>query len=450
MTSKKELDKAMAGLRSGQQNRVVQEEMVNVDDIKVDGKNPNSMTKYQFEALKRKIQSEGFTSPIIVNLDLMIADGEHRWRAAKDLGFTQVPVKRLDITEGERLMLRQTYNKLHGTHDKKLDEEDYKIIYKAGLWEDFQKYLPGVKAYEDLIRKSLARNKDPDSFNVEKAAAKPKYDVKHGDVYALGKHRLMCGDSTTADVATLMNDRKAHLVITDPPYRVSYVGTNNPNGREWEMIENDDLRGEGLYKFLLASFNMAREHTITNPAVYCFYASINHSEFETALNEAGFKVKQILIWEKGHILGRSDYHWCHEPVMYCRKEAENSKWYGDRTSTTVMKMELPDFKNMKKEELMEIIERLIEGGDVIHIRKDNAQSYIHPTQKPIAVPVHFIRNSSDIGDNVLDLFGGSGFTLIACEQTSRNAYIMELDPKYVSAIIQRWEDFTGRKAEKIE
>jgi len=448
--SKEELDKSMKELQEKKnKNKIVKETVVSIDDLKTDGNNPNHMTKYQFEALKKKIMKEGFTTPVIVDQDLMIADGEHRWKAAKELGYNTIPVKKLRLTTGERLMLRQTYNKLHGTHDKGLDEEEYKLIYKAGLWEEFQNYLPDVGEYEKLLQRSLAKNKDPDAFNVEKAAKKPKYTLNQGDVYTLGKHRLMCGDSTTKDVLTLMNEFKAQCVFTDPPYGVSYTGASKPDAKEWAMVENDELRADQLKTFLFDSFTMMHQATISNPAIYCCFATINHIEFETALATAGFTVKQELIWDKGHVLGRSDYHWVHEPILYCRKD-ENCTWYGDRTHKTILNRNIQDFATMKKEELLEILQKIIENSDVVRIKRDNGADYVHPTQKPVDLPKIFIRNSSEIGGNVLDLFGWSGSTLIACEQTGRRCYTMELDPKYCSAIIERWEDFTGQKAKKEE
>ena len=234
-----------------------------------------------------------------------------------------------------------------------------------------------------------------------------------GVIYQLGKHRLMCGDSTKAeDVARLMAGKKADLVFTDPPYGVSYRGVNNPGGRLWEVIENDDLRGEKLSEFLLAAFKNLKASLREKRAFYIWYASSNHLQFEHAIIDAGLKSKQVLFWNKGMILGHSDYHWAAEPCFYGCHEGENCEWFGDRCQTTVW-----------------------------DIKRDNTREYVHPTQKPTALAIKAIFNSSKAGETVLDLFGGSGSTLIACEQTNRVNCTMEFDPKYVDVIRRRWAEF---------
>ena len=234
-----------------------------------------------------------------------------------------------------------------------------------------------------------------------------------GVIYQLGKHRLMCGDSTrAADVARLMSGGEADLVFTDPPYGVSYRGVNNPGGRLWEVIENDDLRGEKLSEFLLAAFKNLKASLREKRAFYIWYASSNHLQFEHAIIDAGLKSKQVLFWNKGMILGHSDYHWAAEPCFYGCHEGENCEWFGDRCQTTVW-----------------------------DIKRDNTREYVHPTQKPTALAIKAIFNSSKAGETVLDLFGGSGSTLIACEQTNRVNCTMEFDPKYVDVIRRRWAEF---------
>ena len=271
-----------------------------------------------------------------------------------------------------------------------------------------------------------------------------------GDVYMLGDHRLMCGDSTKPeDVEKLMAGDIADMVFTDPPYGVSYVGTNNPNGKEWQMIANDDLRGDSLFQFLAHAFKNLADNLKSDGAFYVWFASSNHIEFETALKMAGLRVKQELIWDKGMVLGHSDYHWAYEPCLYGTHKDKNCTWYGDRTQKTFLAMNRTEIRDLKKEELIDILLRLHEGRSCWRISRDNTTEYIHPTQKPIALAGRGIKNSSCAGQIVLDLFGGSGSTMMACEQLGRKARIMEYDPKYCDKIITRWERYTGMKAEKL-
>ena len=271
-----------------------------------------------------------------------------------------------------------------------------------------------------------------------------------GDVYMLGDHRLMCGDSTKPeDVEKLMAGDIADMVFTDPPYGVSYVGTNNLNGKEWQMIANDDLRGDSLFQFLAHAFKNLADNLKSDGAFYVWFASCNHIEFETALKMAGLRVKQELIWDKGMVLGHSDYHWTYEPCLYGTHKDKNCTWYGDRTQKTFLAMNRTEIRDLKKEELIDILLRLHEGRSCWRISRDNTTEYIHPTQKPIALAGRGIKNSSCAGQIVLDLFGGSGSTMMACEQLGRKARIMEFDPKYCDKIITRWERYTGMKAEKL-
>lgn len=271
-----------------------------------------------------------------------------------------------------------------------------------------------------------------------------------GDVYMLGDHRLMCGDSTKPeDVEKLMMGDVADMVFTDPPYGVSYVVTNNPNGKEWQMIANDDLRGDSLFQFLAHAFKNLADNLKSDGAFYVWFASSNHIEFETALKMAGLRVKQELIWDKGMVLGHSDYHWAYEPCLYGTHKDKNCTWYGDRTQKTFLAMNRTEIRDLKKEELIDILLRLHEGRSCWRISRDNTTEYIHPTQKPIALAGRGIKNSSCAGQIVLDLFGGSGSTMMACEQLGRKARIMEFSPKYCDKIITRWERYTGMKAEKL-
>lgn len=268
--------------------------------------------------------------------------------------------------------------------------------------------------------------------------------VQPGDIYELGGHRLYCGDSTTDLSKLFKKGEKARMVFTDPPYGVSYKGTNNPNGKEWAVIKGDDLRGDALYQMLLGAFKNIEKHTVPAPAVYICYASNNHIQFETAITEAKLRVRQQLIWAKHMVLGHSDYHWAHEPILYCSKEKSAEVWNSDRARTTqLVKMKtLEELDKMKKEEMLETLKEIWNASTVLAIKKDPANEYIHPTQKPVALPEMCIRNSSYPEDIVFEPFCGSGSTLIACEKAGRICRACELDPQYVQQIIKRFHKYT--------
>lgn len=273
---------------------------------------------------------------------------------------------------------------------------------------------------------------------------------KLGDLWELGQHRLMCGDSTDPEmVKRLMGGETADMVFTDPPYGVSYVGVNNPNGKEWKMIKNDDLRDDALYQFLLKAFLNIAKTLKEDGAFYIWFASINHIQFETALNNAGLRVKQELIWDKGMVLGHSDYHWAYEPCLYGTHIGKNSKWYGDRKQKTLLALNRNEIKKLKKEQMEDILTNIWEGRTCWRINRDNVMDYVHPTQKPIELAGRGMKNSSAAGQIVLDLFGGSGSTLMAAEQLNRKCMVMEFDPHYCDVIIARWEKFTGKEAVKL-
>ena len=239
---------------------------------------------------------------------------------------------------------------------------------------------------------------------------------KKGDIYILGNHRLMCGDSTNKDdVRKLMNGNQCDMIFTDPPYNVNYEGGTGMK------IQNDNMLDATFYDFLFSAFDNMFENTKRGGAIYVCHSDTEGLNFRNAFKNAGYKLAECLIWVKSAlVMGRQDYHWRHEPILYGWKEGAAHYFIDDRTQDTVW-----EFKKPKKNAL-------------------------HPTMKPLELCAKAIYNSSRSGDIILDLFGGSGSTLIACEQLNRNCYMMELDEKYVDVIIDRWEKFTGRKAVKVE
>lgn len=277
----------------------------------------------------------------------------------------------------------------------------------------------------------------------------PKYEIKTGDLWKLGNHRLICGDSTKEEtyIRLIPKDKDIHMVFTDPPSGVSYSGTNNPNGRDWKVIEGDELRGDELYSLIKDVFVQINQHLVKNGAIYVFHASANQIIFEKALNEAGFQVKQQLIWHKHHILGHSHYHWCHEPLFYASRINENPNFYGTRSNKTTLNKINPD--EMDIDELRNFVKRIKKQSTIWEIKKDSTKDYIHPTQKPVKLAQRAIVNSSRMEDGVLDPFAGSGSTLMACEEKNRGCYAIEIDPVFCSHIIERWENLTCKKGVKL-
>ncbi|NCB28128.1 MAG: site-specific DNA-methyltransferase, partial [Bacteroidia bacterium] len=286
-----------------------------------------------------------------------------------------------------------------------------------------------------------------------------------GDVWLLGRHRLMCGDSTLIDdVNRLMYEKKADMVFTDPPYNVNYEGKTKSRLK----IENDKMGNDAFYHFLYDAFVNMFSVTVDGGGIYICHADSEGLNFRSAMIDAGWLLKQCVIWAKNSmVMGRQDYQWKHEPILYGWKPGAGHKWYGGRKKTTVI--EDCACLVIQEEGKNEVLLTISEGVRSLTIRVpsyeivwdgDDSMTTIwriekplrngeHPTMKPVAIPSRAIQNSSKIGDIVLDLFGGSGSTLIACEQLNRTCYMMELDPKYCDVIIKRWEDFTGQKA-KLE
>ena len=386
-----------------------------VDEIIPYEKNPR-INDAAVDAVAQSIKEFGFRVPIVLDKNNVIITGHTRLRSAKSIGLTEVPciiaenltpeqVQAYRIADNKTGEIAEWNYDLLPIELRDLQEKDFDLSLLGFDTDELDRLLNGSSEENVVAEGETDADAVPDI--PEDPVSQP------GVIYQLGKHRLMCGDSTRAeDVARLMNSGKADLVFTDPPYGVSYRGVNNPGGRLWEVIENDDLRGEKLSEFLLAAFKNLKASLREKRAFYIWYASSNHLQFEHAIIDAGLKSKQVLFWNKGMILGHSDYHWAAEPCFYGCHEGENCEWFGDRCQTTVW-----------------------------DIKRDNTREYVHPTQKPTALAIKAIFNSSKAGETVLDLFGGSGSTLIACEQTNRVNCTMEFDPKYVDVIRRRWAEF---------
>ena len=374
-----------------------------ISEIKPYEKNPrknDDAVKYVAES----IQQFGFKVPIVIDTNGVIIAGHTRYKASKKLGLEEVPcIIADDLTEEQIKAYRLADNKV-------AEKSEWDIDLLSGELEDILDIDMSDFGFDLSIDEEEAEVVE-DNFEAE-LPEEPK--AKLGDIYQLGRHRLMCGDSTSVDdVEKLMNGIKADLLITDPPYNVDYEGGT----KEKLKIANDKMGNDDFHKFLYDVFVNAYTFMKDGASFYVWYASREVSNFQNSITESGLSVKQELIWNKNSlVIGRQDYQWKHEPCLYGWKETASHNWYGDRKQTTIL-----DFDRPTKSEL-------------------------HPTMKPIPLFDYQIKNSSKKDDIVLDLFGGSGTSIIACEQNGRNCYTMEFDPRYIDVIIARWEQFTGQKA----
>lgn len=268
-----------------------------------------------------------------------------------------------------------------------------------------------------------------------------------GEIWKLGRHRIMCGDATNPEhIKKLMDGQQADVVFTDPPYNVNYKGHGKKTSNG---IANDNMADSAFGKFLEKVFKNYVEAVKAGAGLYVFHSSSSQAQFEYAIEKAGMEVKNQLIWNKpAAALGWGDYRWKHEPFFYCAVKGKKVQFYGDRKHSTVWDFQKTDAQLFAWAQKMKRAEE--QGKTTVwSMARDKVGEYVHPTQKPVELIVYALRNSSKSGDLVLDFFMGSGSTLIAAEKSERSCFGLELDPKYVDVIIKRWEDYTGEKAEKI-
>ncbi len=382
------------------------------------------------EHVAASIREFGFKVPIIVDRENVIITGHTRLLAAKFLGLSEVPViVAEDLTEEKVKAFRLADNKV--SEFSEWDEELLKLELE-GLTMDME-----VFGFTDAADMEMESEPEDDNFDVEEALqAEPV--TKPGDIYVLGNHRLMCGDSTSsADVKALCDGAEVDLMVTDPPYNVDYEGTAG-------KIMNDSMADAEFRKFLKSAFKIADSVLKPGGAFYIWHADLEGYNFRGACKDVGWKVRQAIIWNKNAlVLGRQDYQWKHEPCLYGWKEGAGHHFIDKRNLTTVIADADPD--GMNREELIKLIQDLQKYSTVINENKPS-RSELHPTMKPIPLMARNVLNSSRKGEAVLDLFGGSGSVLMACEQLSRRCFTMELDPKFCDVIVARWESYTGRKA----
>ena len=396
--------------------------------------NPEQVTK-----IARSIAEFGWTQPIVADKNLVVIIGHGRLMAALQLGEKQVPVIiRDDLTEEQTNALRLLDNKLNESdYDPELLRESLELVDLKDWDFDW-----GITLPED---EPVLADAEDDDYEIEV----PETPVTQpGQIYQLGKHRLMCGDSTAlADVETLVAGAQIDMLLTDPPYGIAYQGKT----KDGLTIENDDLHGADFLDFLTKAFASASSVLKPGGAFYIWYADSGDMINRQAAAAVGWEIRQGLIWVKSQlILGRSDYQWQHEPCLYGWKDGAAHYFTDARTESTVISdIEQLKLNSLKRDELKDLVVKLmteLETTSTVIFEQKPTRNAEHPTMKPVRLMGRLVRNSSRPGETVLDLFGGSGSTLIACEQLNRKCCMMEVDPKYCDVIIDRWEKYTGAKA----
>lgn len=377
---------------------------VKIKEIKPYDRNAKKHDDTQINNVAESIRQFGFVQPIVIDSNGVIVIGHCRFEAAKRLKYAEVPCIMVDDLTPEQVdALRIVDNKTNESPwdidllTKELQDMDLSMFDFE--WDFIEDPTESAEITED------------EAPEVDKTNAPIS---KFGQIWKLGRHRLMCGDSTSEEnVKALLGGAKADLLLTDPPYGVDYTGKT----KDALKIQNDAKTDEEMIEFLSSAFRAADAVMKPGAVFYIWYAGTKEHAFDKACQLTGWEVRQILIWAKNTmVMGRQDYQWKHEPCIYGWKGGAGHLWASDRKQTTILEFDRP---TANKE---------------------------HPTMKPIALFDYQIQNNTKGGDIVLDLFGGSGTTIMACEQNGRNACVMEYDPKYVDVIIKRWENFTGEKA----
>ena len=355
----------------------------------------------EYEKIRNSIEEFGFADPLVVNSDMTIIGGHQRLTVAMDLGYTEVPCAVVDVDKVREKALNIALNKITGTWDETLladlltdlKEADYDLD-----WTGFD-----AAEVEQLFSNIYDKKVKEDDFDVDSELKQPVFS-KEGDLWILGKHRVICGDSTGEEVYTrLMDGQKANLVLTDPPYGVDVEETAG-------KIQNDNLPDDQFHDFLLSAFRCMNANLADDGSIYVWHADTKGLIFRKAYEEAGFYLSGCCIWKKNSlVLGRSPYQWIHEPCLFGWKQKGRHQWYSDRKQTTVWEYDKP------------------------------RSSKDHPTMKPINLMSYPIKNSTMTNGNVLDPFLGSGSTLIACCETDRICRGIELDPKFVDVVVRRYQ-----------
>ena len=436
---------------------------VEIAALKPYERNAKQHSKEQVEKIGRSIRELGFLSPCLIDQELNVIAGHGRIMAAKEIGMTAVPCVFVEgLTEEQRRAYILADNRLTELGEWDMERVQQELADLADA--DFDISLTGFDPDLRFDDSMGAIQDDGWTETDQDPEEEPRSHV--GDIYQMGNHRLMCGDSTDPQmVAALMNGQLADLMVTDPPYNIGLGGDESGAAQSTDELAkrrkhqddgafllNDNLGEKEFVEFLGKAMTNGKDALREGGAFYVWYATRTTEQFLQGLRMAGLEVKQILIWVKGHFtLGRQDYQWQHEPCLYGWKEGAAHYFLDNRKQGTVIEDLMPDLAHMKKDEMAQLLREIYAeeiATDVIRESKPNA-SELHPTMKPLKLIARQIRNSSRDGENVLDLFGGSGTTLIACEQMNRKCFMMEFDPHYADVIVERWEKMTGMKALKI-
>jgi len=405
-----------------------------ISDLKEYENNPRD-NEAAIEAVANSIKEFGFKVPIIVDKNNIIIAGHTRYKAAKHLGLTEVPcIIADDLTDEQIKAFRLADNKVGEIASWNLD----KLALELEGLKDFDMTLFGFEL-------DLPEEIHEDDFDIEEAITEIPYS-QLGDIYVLGNHRLMCGDSTNQKhFEILLNGEQVDLVVTDPPYNVD-IGSKGDTYEQFDnrRIKNDKMSPEDFLIFLDKCFKNMLDCLKPGASYYVCHSSSAHIEFDKALSQNNLRPRQQLIWNKNQlVLGRQDYQWKHEGIYYGWKEGKGHYFIDDRTKTTVIDSLSLDFKSMKKEALIELLEKIYSLKNSVLNHDKPVKNDLHPTMKPISLIGELIKNSSTIGQNVLDLFGGSGSTLIASEELNRKAFLMELDEKFADVIVKRYINLKG-------
>lgn len=360
----------------------------------------------EYEKIKRSLEEFGYVDPVIWNKTTgRVVGGHQRLKVLASMGRTEVECVVVELDEEKEKALNVALNKISGDWDK----EKLAVLMTDLDAADFDVSLTGFDAAEidDLFKDTLRDGVEDDDFDVDEELQNPPITMQ-GDIWLLGRHRLVCGDSTKKETFDkLMEDKKANLVVTDPPYNVDYEGSAG-------KIKNDNMNNDTFYQFLLDAFTNTEDALAKDGSIYVFHADTEGLNFRKAFEEAGFYLSGTCIWKKQSlVLGRSPYQWKHEPILFGWKKKGRHRWYSDRKQSTIWEFDKP---------------------------KRNVD---HPTMKPIALIAYPIMNSSLTNSIVLDPFGGSGSTLIASEQTDRICYMIELDEKFCDVIAKRYIEQVG-------
>lgn len=400
----------------------------------------------EYEKLKRSILEFGYVEPVIWNKRTGVVVGGHqRLKVMKDLGYTEVDCVIVDLDEAKEKALNIALNKISGEWDNDLLASLLKDLDGSG----YDITLTGFDLAEaqELFGSGSMENVHEDDFDAESAldeVTAPK--TKMGDLWLLGQHRLLCGDSTqNEDVSKVLDGKTADIMVTDPPYNVDYGsavrGKNPSKTREGSAIANDNLSDDDFYQFLLAFYKAAEKGLKKGAPIYVFHSTKETVNFTKAMENAGLKCAQTLVWYKNHFtLGRQDYQWIHEPILYGWKEGAGHYFINDRSLPTVNEELRLNLRKMSKVELVELVEKILDLPSTVIKDNKPSKSPDHPTMKPITLCAKLIYNSSHEGDTVYEPFGGSGSTLIAAEQLNRKCCAIELEPKYCDVIVRRYKE----------